>query len=74
MWVNLGKNRVQDASEVVEIMCFLAGMDTEDFGTVALESTFCYVEVREDYFFDILQAINQQEYNGITIAAEAARK
>ncbi len=74
MWINVGKNRVDSPSGVVDILCELAGMDPEDFGQVSLESTFSYLDVREDYFYDILQAINQQEYNGFTIAAEAARK
>ena len=74
MWINVGKNRVDSPAGVVDILCELAGMDPDDFGQVSLESTFSYLDVREDYFYDILQAINQQEYNGFTIAAEAARK
>jgi hypothetical protein len=52
----------------------MAGIEPEDLGSVQVEQTFSYAEVREDYLYDIIQAMNQQEYQGATIAAEPARR
>lgn len=74
IWVNMGRNHFDAAEEVVEMVCFMAGMDPEDLGSVTLENSYSYVEVREDYFYDIITAMNNQDWNGITVSAEPARK
>jgi ATP-dependent RNA helicase DeaD len=74
LWVNMGRDQFDKPDDVVEMVCYMAGMDPEDIGSVSLESSFSYVEVREDYFYDIIKAMNQQDWNGETVAAEPARK
>ncbi len=74
LWVNMGRDQFDNPDDVVEMVCYMAGMDPEDIGSVSLESSFSYVEVREDYFYDIIKAMNQQDWNGETVAAEPARK
>ena len=74
IWVNMGRNHFEAADEVVEMVCFMAGMDPDDLGSVTLENSYSYVEVRDDYFYDIIAAMNNQDWNGITVSAEPARK
>ncbi len=74
LWVNMGRNHFDSNDDVVEMVCYMAGMEPEDLGKVSLESSYSYVEVREDYFYDIINAMNNQEWNGVTVAAEPARK
>ena len=74
IWVNIGRNHFEAPEQVVEMVCFMAGMDPEDLGSVTLENSYSYVEVREDYFYDIITALNNQDWNGITVSAEPARK
>ncbi len=74
IWVNVGRNHFEAADQVVEMVCFMAGMDPEDLGSVTLENSYSYVEVRDDYFYDIITAMNNQDWNGITVSAEPARK
>ena len=74
IWVSVGRDQFAAAEEVVEMVCFMAGMDPEDLGSVTLENSYSYVEVREDYFYDIISAMNDQDWNGITVSAEPARK
>lgn len=74
MWVNVGRNHFDAADQIVEMVCFMAGMDPDDLGSVTLENSYSYVEVREDYFYDIINAMNNQDWNGITVSAEPARK
>lgn len=74
VWINRGKTHSVDRDAIVEMVCYMAGIEPEDLGSVQVEQTFSYAEVREDYLYDIIQAMNQQEYQGATIAAEPARR
>lgn len=74
LWVNMGRNHFDSNDDIVEMVCYMAGMEPEDLGEVSIESSYSYVEVREDYFYDIINAINNQEWKGVRVAAEPARK
>jgi len=74
VWINRGKANEVDRDAIVEMVCYMAGIEPEDLGQISVEQTFSYAEVREDYLYDIIQAMNQQDYQGVTISAEPARR
>ncbi len=74
IWINLGQEQFDSDKDVVEMICHMAGLEPEDVGSVSVEKSFSYAEVREYYFYDIINAINNQEWQGVTVAAEPARK
>ncbi|MBA2665085.1 MAG: DEAD/DEAH box helicase [Bradymonadaceae bacterium] len=74
MYLNVGKERLGDAISIIDMICFMAGVDPEDIGEVTLENTYSYVQVRRDYFHDIIAALHQQEWEGATLTAQPARK
>ena len=74
LWVSLGRDHFEAPEQVVEMVCLMAGMDPDDLGRVTLGNSFSYVEVRKDYFYDIIEALNNQDWNGVTVSAEPARK
>ena len=74
MYLNVGKDSFESASTLVEMICFLSGMDPEDFGTINLESSYSFVHVRRDYFSDVVAALNGAKWEGTQITAEPARK
>jgi ATP-dependent RNA helicase DeaD len=74
MWVNMGRDHFEKPDEVEEMVCYMAGMDPDDLGDITLNNSYSYVEVREDYFYDIINAMNNQEWKGVKVTAEPARK
>lgn len=74
MYVNLGRNVFESARELVDMLCYMSGMDPEDFGSVVMENAYSFVQVRDDYFRDVILALNGQDWEGNSITAEAARK
>ncbi len=74
LWVNMGRDHFEQPEQVVDMVCHMAGMEPEDLGRVTLSNSFSYVEVRKDYFYDIIEALNNQDWNGVTVSAEPARK
>ena len=74
MYMNIGRNAFDSAKELVEMLCYMSGMDPEDFGKVNVESSYSFIHVREDYFDDIVAALHGQDWEGHKITAEPARK
>lgn len=74
MYLNIGRNAFDSSNELIEMLCFLSGMDTEDFADINLESSYSFVHVRKDYFSDVVAAINGAEWKGNRVTAEPARK
>ncbi|MFU8805294.1 MAG: DEAD/DEAH box helicase [Bradymonadaceae bacterium] len=74
MYVNVGRDQFDHAHEFLDMVCFMAGMDPEDFGDVELENSFSYIHVRKDYFSDVLAAVNGQPWKDTVLTAEPARK
>ena len=73
MYMDIGRDHFDDSDELREMLCYMAGMAPEDFGEIVLKSQYSFVEVREDYFYDIINALNNQNYEGKTLTAEPAR-
>jgi ATP-dependent RNA helicase DeaD len=71
--INVGTSKLENAEELVEMLCDLAGMDPEDFGRVEMFRRFCYVEAREDMVEDIIEAVNGHDCDGVTLKAAPAR-
>lgn len=74
MYLNLGRNHFETDSELLDMLCYVSGMDLEDFGEVDRQSSFSFVYVDVDFFDDVRLALNGYDWNGNTIAAEPARK
>lgn len=74
MYVTIGRELCQDTDEVLEVITFMSGMDDDDFGRIELRDAYSYVEVRQDYFVDVVNAINNQVWQGTKLTAEQARK
>jgi ATP-dependent RNA helicase DeaD len=74
MYMNLGRDYFDDASGLLEMICYMSGFAPEDFGDITVQSSYSFIQVREDYFYDIINALNNQDYKGHNITAEPARK
>ncbi len=74
MYMNLGRNAFDSAKDLVEMLCYMSGMDPEDFGKVHIESSYAFIHVRADYFRDVIHALNGQKWKGKKVTAEPARK
>lgn len=74
MYINVGRDQLPSEDALLEMICYMAGMDPEDFGDVEFESSFSYVHVRKDYFVDVVAALNAQTWKDTVLTAEAARK
>ncbi len=74
MYLNIGRNAFDSAKDLVDMLCYMSGMDPEDFGKINVESSYSFVHVRRDYFDDVIAALNGQDWEGNTITAEQARK
>jgi len=73
MYMDIGHDYFDDSEELREMLCYMSGMAGEDFGEIVLKSRYSFVEVREDYFYDIINALNNQTYEDKTLTAEPAR-
>ncbi len=74
LYVNIGREQLSNTQAVIDMICYMAGVDPEDIGEITFESTYSYVQVRRDYFHDIIAALNQQDWEGTTLTAQPARK
>ncbi len=72
--LNIGTSRIEDEDRMVEILCDLAGLEPEDFGTIELRRRFSFIEARSDMLEDIMEAINGQRVEGISLRIEPARR
>lgn len=73
MFVNVGRNAFSSPEEVIECLSFMSGMDEDDFGKVELDRQHAVVEVRQDYLYDVIHAIHQQDWKGRTLQARQFR-
>lgn len=73
MYMDIGHDHFDDSDELREMICYMSGMVEEDFGEIVLKSHYSFVEVREDYFYDIINALNNETYEDKTLTAEPAR-
>ena len=73
MYVNLGRNIFKEDEDFIAFVLEMSGMDDEDFGRVTLERNHTLVEVRRDYLYDVIHALNNQDWDGRTITAKQAR-
>ncbi|MFW5968347.1 MAG: DEAD/DEAH box helicase, partial [Persicimonas sp.] len=73
MYMNVGRDHFEDSEELLDMICYMSGFAPEDFGEVAVMSSYSFVHVRETYFYDIIKALNNQEWNGVKLTAEPAR-
>jgi ATP-dependent RNA helicase DeaD len=74
MYMNVGRDHVENAKELLDMICYMSGFAPEDFGDVSVQSSYSFVQVRDEYFYDIINAMNNQEWNGVSLSAEPARK
>ncbi len=73
MYMDVGRDYFDDSNDLRETLCHLSGTSDEDFGEIVLKSRYSFVEVREDYFYDVINALNNQTYDDTTLTAEPAR-
>lgn len=73
MFVNMGKNIFEQANDFLVFAVHMSGMDDDDFGKVSLEHNHTLIEVRKDYLYDVIHALNNQKWEGRTITAKQAR-
>ncbi|MGM0556232.1 MAG: DEAD/DEAH box helicase [Myxococcota bacterium] len=74
MYMNLGRDYFDGAEDLLEMICYMSGFAPEDFGDVTVQSSYSFIQVRETYFYDIINALNNQDWKGHNITAEPARK
>lgn len=74
MYMNMGRNAFDSAKDLVDMLCYMSGMDPEDFGKVNVESSYSFIHIRKDYFDDVIAALHGQDWEGHKITAEPARK
>jgi ATP-dependent RNA helicase DeaD len=74
MYMNLGRDYFEGAEGLLEMICYMSGFAPEDFGDITVQSSYSFIQVREDYFYDIINALNNQDWKGHNITAEPARK
>ncbi|RVU48277.1 DEAD/DEAH box helicase [Lujinxingia sediminis] len=74
MYLNLGSATFGSDEELVTMLCYMSGMDPEDFGELQMENTYSFIHVRREYFRDVVVALNGQVWEGNNLTAEAARK
>ncbi len=63
-----------DNDALLECLVYMSGMDNEDFGTIRINGGKANVEARQDFLYDIADALNNQEWKGIKLAARAGRR
>jgi ATP-dependent RNA helicase DeaD len=73
MYMDVGRDYFDDANELREMLCYMSGMSEEDFGDITVKSRYSFIEVREDFFYDVINALNNQDYEDTTLTAEPAR-
>ncbi len=73
MWMNIGRNVFSGDDEALDFVTFASGMDRSDFGEIRIERSHSFVEVRKDYFRDVVDAINDMEWEGNKVQASRAR-
>ena len=74
MYVGLGKNAFATPEALRETIVYMSGMDDTDYGEITLERSHSFVEVRKDYLYDVIEALDEQEWEGHTFRAKPARK
>lgn len=72
MWIDVGHDTIDDESDLLDMMCYMAGMSEHDFGDIVMKGHYSFVQVREDYFHDVINALNGQSHEGQQITAEPA--
>ncbi len=72
--VNVGANHGADVDTLSEELILLAGLDSEDVGRVLIEATSSRVDVVEDFWEDMLNAIQGQLICGETVDASGPRR
>lgn len=73
MYMDVGRDYFDDANALREMLCYMSGMSEEDFGNITVKSRYSFIEVREDFFYDVINALNNQDYEDTTLTAEPAR-
>lgn len=74
MYLNLGRDRFDDNAALIDMVCYMSGFAPEDFGELTIQGTYSFLQVRQDYFYDIINALNNQDWKGHRVTAEPARK
>jgi hypothetical protein len=72
--MNVGRDHFDGEKELLDMICYMSGFAPEDFGEISVQSSYSFVHVREGYFYDIIKAMNNQEWKGVSLTAEPARK
>ncbi|WP_158542342.1 DEAD/DEAH box helicase [Lujinxingia litoralis] len=74
MYLNLGSTTFGSDQDLITMLCYMSGMDPEDFGELQIENTYSFVHVRREYFRDVVAALNGQVWEDHNVTAEPARK
>lgn len=72
MWLDVGHDSFDDEADLLDMMCYMAGMSEHDFGDIVMKGHYSFVQVRADYFHDVINALNGQSHEGDQITAEPA--
>ncbi len=70
--VNFGSKRFGSDEDIINALCDLAGMEPDDFGAVKRNGVRSQVQARHDMVQDIIEAIDGQDFDGMTIEASLA--
>jgi len=73
MYMDIGADYFDDSEQLLEMLCYMSGMIEEDFGEIVIKSHYSFIEVREDYFYDVINALNNEQYEDTKLTAEPAR-
>lgn len=74
MYINLGTEQFRQKDDLLQEICHRSGFTADDFGDVSMLDNYSFVQVRENYFYDIVNVLNHQDFHGEKhIKAEPAR-
>jgi len=68
--VNLGEGQVGTAERLTEVLSLLAGLDGDDFGTIEVKGDHSFVEIRDRYANDTVNALDGESVDGVRLSLE----
>jgi hypothetical protein len=64
LYVNIGRGAFPSTEALHNWLAFMTGLDAPDFGSAELDRTATIVEVRQDLLYDVIGALNGQDWEG----------
>ncbi|MFB6264982.1 MAG: DbpA RNA binding domain-containing protein [Bradymonadaceae bacterium] len=73
MYMDAGDDQFDGPEDLLETLCHISGMGREDFGDIVVKDHYSFIEVREDYFYDVINTLDGHSLDGEQLTAEPAR-